>query len=151
VLAAADGTSRRHYLELFKLGTGPLYCFYAPYHLCHFEVPISLARAVLFADATVAAAGPPRVEVVATAKTPLSAGAVLDGLGGYDTYGQAETAAETAHAGLLPMGLAHGCRLRRDLPRDAVLSYADVVLPEGRLVDRLRNTQAETFAPTPGP
>ena len=145
VLAAADGAARRHYLELFKLGTGPLYSFYTPYHLCHFEIPTSLARAVLFDDATVAAAGPPRVEVVATAKTPLSAGTVLDGLGGYDTYGQAETAVQTAAEGLLPMGLAEGCRLLKDLPRDAVLTYDDVDVPPGRLVDRLRAAQAAAF------
>ena len=147
LLAATTSPASQHYLELYKLGKGPLYSFYTPYHLCHFEVPTSLARAVLFGDAVIAAAGPPRVEVVATAKRDLAAGAVLDGLGGYDTYGEAETAAVTRDDRLLPMGVTEGCILRRDVSQDSALRYDDVVLPPGRLVDALRQQQAELFAP----
>ena len=72
-LASIEDPTQRHYLNLYKLGEGPLYSFYTPYHLCHFEVPTSLARAVDFGDAVIAAAGRPRVEVVTTAKTDLVA------------------------------------------------------------------------------
>jgi len=146
VLGTVEDASSRHYLNLYKLGEGPLYSFYTPYHLCHFEVPASLARAVLFGDAVVAAAGAPSVEVVATAKCELTGGHQLDGLGGYDTYGVAETAAVTDSERLLPMGVAEGCRLLRDVPKDAVLTYDDVELPEGRLVDELREQQVARFA-----
>lgn len=44
------------------------------------------------------------------------------------------------------MGLAEGCRLKRDLPRDAVLTYDDVELPPDRLSDRLREEQNQHFA-----
>ncbi|KQT92265.1 NAD(P)-dependent oxidoreductase [Marmoricola sp. Leaf446] len=146
VLATHDDPKQRHYLELYKLGTGPLYSFYTPYHLCHFEVPTTVARAVLFGDATIAPLGAPTVEVVAVAKRALPAGTVLDGLGGYDTYGEAEKASVTTDQGLLPIGVAEGCRLTRDVAQDEVLTYADVVLPEGRLVDQLRDEQARLFA-----
>jgi predicted homoserine dehydrogenase-like protein len=145
VLGTVDDPSSRHYLNLYKLGEGPLYSFYTPYHLCHFEVPASLARAVLFGDHVIAAAGAPTVEVVATVKTDLSAGHVLDGLGGYDTYGVAETAPATAAQRLLPMGVAEGCTLLRDVRRDEVLTYDDVELPSGRLIDGLRTRQARMF------
>lgn len=145
VLATADSPSSRHYLELYKLGKGPLYSFYTPYHLCHFEVPTSLARAVLFGDAVIAAQGAPRVEVVVTAKRDLPAGHLLDGLGGYDSYGEAETAMVTAREDLLPMGVAEGCRLRRAVALGDPLRYADVELPEGRLIDRLRREQTALF------
>lgn len=145
VLATTDSPSSRHYLDLYKLGRGPLYSFYTPYHLCHFEVPTSLARAVLFGDAVLAAVGAPSVDVVATAKTDLAAGHVLDGLGGYDTYGEAETAAATAAEQLLPMGVAEGCRLLRDVAKDATLTYDDVDLPRGRLIDQLRAQQDGLF------
>jgi predicted homoserine dehydrogenase-like protein len=145
VLGTIDDPASRHYLNLYKLGEGPLYSFYTPYHLCHFEVPASLARAVLFGDAVIAAAGAPTVEVVATAKTDLRAGHVLDGLGGYDSYGVAETAAGTAQERLLPMGVAEGCRLVRDVRKDEVLCYDDVQLPSGRLVDELRLRQMQHF------
>lgn len=142
VLATHDDPKQRHYLNLYKLGEGPLYSFYTPYHLCHFEVPQTVARAVLFGDATIAPLGAPTVEVVTTAKRDLMAGEVLDGLGGYDTYGVAERADVTAAEELLPMGVAEGCTLKHDVAKDSVITYADVLLPAGRLVDELRAAQA---------
>ena len=145
VLGTHDHPAQQHYLNLYKLGEGPLYCFYTPYHLCHFEVPNSIARAVLFSDATIAPQGEPRVDVVAAAKTDLRAGETIDGLGGYKTYGLAENADVAATKRQLPMGLAEGCRLKRHLPRDAILTYEDIELPVGRVVDRLRKEQNERF------
>jgi len=142
VLATHDDPKQRHYLNLYKLGEGPLYSFYTPYHLCHFEVPNTVARAVLFRDAALQPLGAPTVEVVAVAKERLPAGTVIDGLGGYHTYGVAERADVTEDEDLLPIGVAEGCRTVRDIEKDAVLTYADVELPEGRLVDRLRAEQA---------
>jgi predicted homoserine dehydrogenase-like protein len=141
VLGTHDHPVQQHYLNLYKLGEGPLYCFYTPYHLCHFEVPNTVARAVCFGDAALTPAGPPRVDVIAAAKTDLSAGDTLDGLGGYLTYGLAENVDVAAGERLLPMGLAEGCRLRRDVGKDEVLTYDDVEVPDGRLVDQLRAEQ----------
>lgn len=146
VLGVIDDPAQRHYLNLYKLGEGPLYCFHTPYHLCHFEVPNTVARAALFGDAAIAPAGAPRVDVVATAKRDLEEGEVLDGMGYYMTYGQAENAAVSLADGLLPMGLAEGCRLTRNVARDEVLRYRDVVMPEGRLADALRAEQDRHFA-----
>ena len=145
VLATHDDPKQRHYLNLYKLGEGPLYSFYTPYHLCHFEVPLSVARAVLFRDAVLQPIAGPRVDVVATAKTDLPAGQVIDGLGGFHTYGQCESYEVSAAERLLPMGLAEGCRLRRAVPKDHVLTYDDVEIPPGRVVDRLRAEQDEAF------
>jgi predicted homoserine dehydrogenase-like protein len=147
VLGTHDDPKQRHYLNLYKLGEGPLYSFYTPYHLCHFEVPLSVARVALFRDAVLRASGAPTVEVVATAKTPLKAGQVIDGLGGYDTYGQAEAAEAATAGGFLPMGVAEGCVLLHDVEKDAVLRYHDVRLPEGRLIDLLRAEQSRRVLP----
>ena len=146
VLAAYEHPQQRHYLDLYKLGSGPLYCFYTPYHLCHFEVPTTVARAVLFSDAAIAPLGRPTVEVVAAAKVDLKAGAVLDGIGCYATYGLCENAETVEREDLLPLGLAQGCRLARDVSRDEVLTYGDVELPDGRVVDVLRAEQQAHFA-----
>jgi predicted homoserine dehydrogenase-like protein len=142
VLGMHDHPVQQHYLELYKVGPGPLYCFFNPYHLCHFEVPNTVARAVLFGDPAIAPAGPPSVDVVATAKTDLASGTVLDAIGSYMTYGLAENAGVTAAERLLPLGLAEGCRLRQDVPKDQVLTYDDVDMPEGRLADQLRAEQS---------
>jgi predicted homoserine dehydrogenase-like protein len=145
VLGTIDDPAQRHYLNLYKLGEGPLYSFYTPYHLCHFEVPLSVARVALFGDTVLAPIGAPCVEVVALAKTDLKAGTKLDGIGWYMTYGEAENADVARREGLLPMGVAEGCVLRHDVPKDKALTYDDVILPEGRLVDKLRLEQAAHF------
>jgi predicted homoserine dehydrogenase-like protein len=141
VLGTHEDPAQQHYLSLYKLGEGPLYCFYTPYHLCHFEVPTTVGRAVLFGDATIAPDHGLCVEVVAAAKTDLPAGNELDGFGGYMTYGLAENADTARAEELLPIGLAEGSRLTRDIPKDQVLTYADVERPKGRLADRLRAEQ----------
>ncbi|WP_226351986.1 MULTISPECIES: NAD(P)H-dependent oxidoreductase [unclassified Pseudonocardia] len=146
VLGTHDDPKQRHYLNLYKLGEGPLYSFYTPYHLCHFEVPNTIVRAVDFADAALSPPAGQRVDVVATAKQDLRAGHTLDGLGGYDTYGVAEASPVTRSERLLPMGVAEGCTLTRDVAKDAVLTYDDVTLPPGRLVDVLREEQEKLFA-----
>lgn len=146
VFATHDDPKQRHYLNLYKLGEGPLYSFYTPYHLCHFEVPLSVARAVLFQDYVLSPLGAPIVDVVTTAKIDLKAGETLDGIGYYMTYGQCENSHVVQEQNLLPMGLAEGCRLKRDIPKDQVLTYDDVELPEGRLCDKLRAEQNAYFA-----
>ena len=140
-----DHPAQQHYLNLYKLGEGPLYCFYTPYHLCHFEVPTTIAKAVLFNDATIAPLDGPCVDVVATAKIDLQAGEILDGIGYYMTYGQAERPDICQSERLLPMGLAEGARLKRDIAKDAVLTLDDVELPAGRLCDQLRAEQDAMF------
>lgn len=148
VFATHDDPKQKHYLNLYKLGEGPLYSFYTPYHLCHFEVPLSLARVVLCQDVVMAPIGAPKVDVVTTAKIDLRAGETLDGIGYYMTYGQCETSEITQSQRLLPMGLAEGCKLKRDIAKDQVLTYDDVELPEGRLCDKLRAEQDAYFATT---
>lgn len=146
VLGTHDHPQQKHYLNLYKLGEGPLYCFYTPYHLCHFEVPNTVARAVLFSDAAIAPIAGPCVDVVATAKIDLKVGQLIDGIGGYMTYGLAENSQVVNQGRLLPMGLAEGCRLKRDVPKDQVLCMDDVTVPEGRLSDQLRAEQNAYFS-----
>jgi predicted homoserine dehydrogenase-like protein len=145
VLGTHDHPTQQHYLNLYKLGSGPLYCFYTPYHLCHFEVPHTVARAVLFKDAAITPLAEPLVDVVATAKTDLNAGQELDGMGYYMTYGQCENSSVVREQNLLPMGLGEGCRLKRDISKDHVLTYDDVIVPDGRLCDNLWAEQNAHF------
>jgi predicted homoserine dehydrogenase-like protein len=82
---------------------------------------------------------------VATAKIDLRAGETIDGIGQYMTYGQCDNSDVALAERLLPMGLAEGCRLVRDVPADQVLTYADVELPAGRIADQLRAEQDAAF------
>lgn len=145
VLGYNDNPIQQQYLKYYKMGDGPLYVFYTPYHLCHLEVPLTVARAVLFGDAAVAPLGAPVVDVITLAKRDLKAGETLDGIGGFTCYGAAENADISRQENLLPMGLSDGCRMRRDVPKDYPITYADVELPADRLCDRLRAEQDEYF------
>ena len=145
VVGYQENPLQQQYLHYYKLGNGPFYVFYTPFHICHFEAPLTVARAVHFNDAAVAPIDAPVVDVITAAKRDLKAGEALDYIGGFTCYGMAENSDTTHKEQLLPMGLAEGCRLKRDLPKDAVITYADVDVPEGRLCDQLRQEQIQTF------
>jgi predicted homoserine dehydrogenase-like protein len=145
-LAEHTDPKQQHYLSLYKMGDGPLYSFFIPYHLVHFEVPNAIARAVLFRDSLARPLGGPVVEVCAVAKRDLKAGETLDDYGMYMTYGEAVNSPEMRSGRYLPEGLVEGCLLLRDVPKDAVILYDDVKLPSDRLSDRLRQEQYQHFA-----
>jgi predicted homoserine dehydrogenase-like protein len=145
VLAEHTDPKQRHYLNLYKMGEGPLYSFFTPYHLVHFEVPTAIARVVLFRDSIAKPLAGPVVEVCAVAKRDLKAGETLDEYGNYMTYGEAVNSPEMRRERYLPEGLVEGCILKRDIPKDGVLTYDDVELPKGRLADQLREEQYAHF------
>jgi len=145
VLAEHEDPKQQHYLSLYKMGDGPLYPFFIPYHLVHFETPMSIARVAIFRDPLAPPLGGPVVEVCAVAKTNLAAGNILDDYGMYMTYGEAVNADEMSSGRYLPEGLVEGCTLKRDIAKDAVITYDDVELPPNRLADRLRAEQYRHF------
>ena len=144
-LAEHPDPKQQHYLNLYKMGDGPLYSFFLPYHLVHFEVPNAIARVALLRDSVARPLGGPVVEVCAVAKRDLKADEVLDDYGMYMTYGEAVNADEMSNNRYLPEGLVEGCKLKRDIAKDAVLTYEDVELPRGRLADQLRAQQYRHF------
>jgi predicted homoserine dehydrogenase-like protein len=146
VLGYNEDPIPRRYMTYHKLGDGPLYAFYTPYHLCNFEAPLTAARAALFRDAAIAPLDAPICDVMTCAKRELRAGELLDGIGGFTTYGVLENRSEFVRGQYLPMGLSEGCRLLRDRRRDEPITYADVELPVGRLADQLRAEQDSLFA-----
>jgi predicted homoserine dehydrogenase-like protein len=145
VLAEHPDPKQQHYLNLYKMGEGPLYSFFIPYHLVHFEVPNAIARAALFRDSVAKPLAGPVVEVCAVAKRDLKAGETLDDYGNYMTYGEAVNSEEMRRARYLPEGLVEGCRLLHDIAKDDVITYDDVELPPNRISDQLREEQDERF------
>jgi predicted homoserine dehydrogenase-like protein len=145
LLAEHPDPKQQHYLNLYKMGDGPLYSFFVPYHLVHFDVPNSIARVALLGDPVSRALAGPVVEVCAVAKRDLQVGETLDDYGEYMTYGEAVSVDEMSSARMLPEGLVEGCVLRRAVAKDEVITYNDVDLPPDRLADRLRAEQYERF------
>jgi predicted homoserine dehydrogenase-like protein len=148
VVGFNDHPVKAEYMKYFKMGDGPLYLFYTPFHLPHLQLPLTVARAVLFQDATLAPMGGPVCDTLAVAKRDLRAGEVLDGMGGFTCYGLIDTYEITQAENLLPIVLSQDCRLKRDISKDTPITYADVDLPAGRLCDKLRAEQSARFPAT---
>jgi predicted homoserine dehydrogenase-like protein len=132
-------------LAYYKMGDGPFYVFYTPFHLPHLQIASTIGRAALAGDATVAALDGPRCEVVTMAKRDLAAGERLDGIGGFTSYGLVENAPAARAAGALPMGLSEGCMLRHAVAKDHMLTAADVTMPAERPSDTLWREQAKRW------
>jgi len=146
VLAYNEHPVKAQYMNYFKMGDGPLYLFYTPYHLPHLQLASTAARAALFADATVAPVGKPMTDVITMAKRDLKAGERLDGIGGFTCYGDIDNYDTARSENLLPMGLCEDCVLKVDVPKDHAISYEEVEVPADRLGDKLREEQTAYFA-----
>ena len=112
VLGYNEHPLQQQYLNYYKMGEGPLYVFYTPYHLCHFEAALTAARAVLFRDATITPISHPVCDVITVAKKDLKKGDTLDGIGGFTCYGMLENSNICQRENLLPMGLSVNCTLK---------------------------------------
>lgn len=145
VLGYNENPTKQLYMKYLKMGDGPLYAFYVPYHLPHLEAPLTVARAVLFGDAATSPLGGPVAEVLTAAKRDLAEGQVLDGIGGFDVYGLIDDAHICRDEDLLPMSLSEGCKLRRAARKDEAIRLQDVEVPAGRLVDDLWQQQLKLF------
>lgn len=128
-------------LAYYKLGNGPFYVFYTPFHLPHIQIASTIGRALIHGDATIAPQGGPVCEVVTVAKRDLKTGERLDGIGGFCAYGLIDNRAAARSMDALPIGLSEGCVLRRNIRKDDVLSFDDVEMPAERNVDALWREQ----------
>jgi len=145
VIAYSEDAINAQYMNFFKMGDGPFYVFYTPFHLPQVQVLTTIARAALFHDATTSPVGKPVCDVLTIAKRDLAAGETLDGIGGFTCYGVIENADIAQKENALPMGLSENCRLKRAIAKDSVITYADVEVPSGRLCDQLRAEQHRYF------
>ncbi len=105
--------------------SGRYAAMYKPYHLIGLELSISVLSAALRHEPT-GAAREFRADAVAVAKRALKEGEMLDGEGGFTVWGKALPAAKSLAAGALPIGLAHGVKLKRDIGVDKLVTWADV-------------------------
>ncbi|MFY9728320.1 MAG: hypothetical protein WAJ87_22685, partial [Bryobacteraceae bacterium] len=141
VIVYEESPLKKAQLAYYRLGEGPFFVFYTPYHLPYMQIASTIGRAVLHHDPTVAPIGGPICEVVTVAKRDLRAGECLDGIGGFHTYGLVDNAAVARTEAALPIGLSEGCVLRRDISKDDVLSFDDVDAPPVGVVEALWREQ----------
>lgn len=113
-------------MHTYKMGDGPFYVFYRPYHLCHVEALQSVAEAVLDGRPLLRPDRGFQTNVYAYAKRDLEAGETLDGIGGYCCYGMIENTNEQGDQPGVPICLIEGAELTRDVSRDEKIRASDV-------------------------
>ena len=150
VIVHEESQLKKAQLAYYKLGNGPFYVFYTPFHLPHLQIASTIGRAVIHQDATVAPIAGPVCEVVTVAKRDLKVGESLDGIGGFCTYGLIDNTTAARAMSALPIALSEGCVMRRNVSKNEVLSLDDVKTPASGLVDELwREQSAQWPLPTP--
>ncbi len=141
VIVYEDKPLKQAQLGYVKMGDGPFYVFYTPYHLPHIQIISTIGRAVVHADPTVAPIDGPVCEVITLAKRDMKAGERLDGIGGFCAYGLIENTATARNIDALPLSLSENCVLRHDVTKDQVILFADVEEPNRGVVDELWSEQ----------
>ncbi len=131
----------RERMDYLKLGKGPYYTFYRPYHLCSLEVPLTCVRAVLYGRADMAPIATPTAEVCAVAKRELRAGDALDAIGEYTYRAWAMTATDARDRRAVPCGLIEGARVIAPIRKGELLTYANVAVDAGARIVELRRRQ----------
>lgn len=141
VIIHEESALKKAQLAYYKLGDGPFYVFYTPFHLPHIQLASTIGRAIVLRDATVAPISGPVCEVVTVAKRDLKTGERLDGVGGFCSYGLVENATAARGMSALPIALSDGCVMRREVSKDSVLTCNDVKRPAGSLAEELWREQ----------
>lgn len=124
-------------LKYYKMGNGPYYLFYKPYHLCAFEMLMGFAKNVVLKSSVIKSCIDRTSDVLVYGKQDLKAGSVLDDIGGYSYYGLLENLNEIKNGKYLPVSMATGCKLTKDISKDELITVEDVEFDERSLVWKL--------------
>jgi predicted homoserine dehydrogenase-like protein len=141
VVAEMDHPRIRERMEDLKMGKGPYFTFFRPYHLTSLEVPLTCARAVLHGKADMVPMPVPVAEVCAVAKRDLAIGEKLDQIGEYSYRAWIMTAAEARGAGAVPCGLLEGSTVRKQVRKGELLTSANALVPPDSKIAMLRARQ----------
>lgn len=124
-----------------KLGPGPYYTFFRPYHLTSLEVPLSCARAVIHGKADMVPLDRPVAEVCAVAKRDLKPGDALDAIGEYTYRAYIMAVPDARAANAMPCGLIEGGIVRKPVAKGGLLTWDNVAPPAGSRLVELRRAQ----------
>ena len=128
-IIAKHDASEQLPLEYFKLGSGPYYLMPRDYHLCFYEIPKTIARALRRENPLLTNSPRPEISVASIAKRPLKKGEKLDyAIGSFDVRGEAVKAEE--NRGHVPIGILENAVIRENIEPGQVLTFADVDLPD---------------------
>ncbi|MER8863674.1 homoserine dehydrogenase [Mesorhizobium sp. M0751] len=121
-----------------KVGKGPYFTIFRPYHLTSLEVPLSAARAVVYKRADMEPLDHPVAEAVAVAKSDLGVGQSLGMIGENDYRGFAMTWDDARARGALPLGLAERAKVVKPLKTGDFLTYENCVPDDSMVITQIR-------------
>ncbi len=141
VVAEMDHPRIRERMEDLKMGEGPYFTFFRPYHLTSLEVPLTCARAVLYGKADMVPMARPVAEVCAVAKKDMAVGETLDQIGEYCYRAWIMTAAEARGAAAIPCGLLTGAKVTAPIKKGDLITRANAAVPANSKIAALRARQ----------
>jgi predicted homoserine dehydrogenase-like protein len=141
VVAEMDHPRIRERMEDLKMGSGPYFTFFRPYHLTSLEVPLTCARVVLYGKADMVPMPRPVAEVCAVAKRDLAVGDTLDQIGEYCYRAWIMQADEARTAGGIPCGLLAGAKVTQRIAKGQLITYANAAVLPGSKIAALRGRQ----------
>ena len=141
VVAEMDHPRIRERMEDLKMGEGPYFTFFRPYHLTSLEVPLTCARVVLYGKADMVPMARPVAEVCALAKKDMAVGETLDQIGEYCYRAWIMTAPEARTAGAIPCGLLTGAKVTAPIKRGDLITRANTAVPANSKIAALRARQ----------
>lgn len=142
VIVSSDLEFIHHEMQYLRIGDGPNYVLYRPYHLCGMETPLTIARAVLDKAPTIIPMDGLVCEAITVAKKDLKKGESIDGIGGFCTYGTIDKREVAKELNALPIGLINkNTKMAKDVKKGEIITYDDVILDEDSLLVKLRREQ----------
>lgn len=141
VVAEMDHARIRERMEDLKMGEGPYFTFFRPYHLTSLEVPLTCARAVLYGKADMVPMARPVAEVCAVAKKDMAVGETLDQIGEYCYRAWIMTVPEARSAGAIPCGLLTGAKVTAPIRKGDLITRTNTVVPTNSKIAALRLRQ----------
>jgi predicted homoserine dehydrogenase-like protein len=137
VIGYCENPYQREMLKYYKMGNGPFYTFYRPYHLCHIEAMQTVFDAVQKNKALLQPDSGFMTNVYAYAKKDLASGDTLDGIGGYSCYGMIENCEDQNDAPGIPICLADRVSIKKSVKKGEKIYLSDVDYDKNRLDFRL--------------
>lgn len=142
VTVTTDNEEVAYQLRYLKVGDGPLWTLYRPYHLCDLETPLTVAKFVIDNETTIVPKGGLVSECITVAKRDLRAGESIDGIGGYTTYGSIATKEESDKNNYVPYGLVtKNAKMLKDAKKGQILTSDMIELDTSTLIYKLRKEQ----------
>ncbi len=141
-IVTSEAEEVKELMKYLKMGDGPNYSLYRPYHLTSLETPITIYDAIVDKEPTIVPLQGQVADVITVAKRDLKKGEKLEGMGSKQVYGTLVTHEEQKSGNYLPIALiGKKTELLVDVKKDEIIRYDMVKLDEDSLIVKLREEQ----------